>query len=288
MTQCNRLSVRSDYADQPMGEEVTVDGSAVELYAPRLIILIHGFQNSESKAHQSYSKFRAALRSALWLHDEQLLGTFWEFHWPGDHPNVAMSVVTYSARVPDARESGRLLAEFLSELNPDQEVFLASHSLGCRVALDAVRTIRKKGAQYAGATVRGLFLMAAAVPVSYCMPTRLFDRALPDSVEYAFYSRRDRALSRTFAPGQYLYGESGTAVGSHGEPPERWANHSETETNLRHKDYWGSFVVAEQIGGYMGYIRDRRLPDHSILSHVIEEDVKLISNTLEDWSISSR
>ena len=287
----NRLSVRSDYPDQTI-REVAADGPtlAQDLDAPRLIILIHGYQNSEPEAHRAYDKFRDALRRALYLDTERDLGVFWEFYWPGDNPNKVISVATYAARVPDARESGRLLAEFLSKRNPRQKIFLVGHSLGCRVALDAVRTIRRQGDRYQGATVRGLFLMAAAVPVSLCLPRRLFDSPIPNSPEYAFYSHRDIVLSRAFPPGQQQYGESGIAVGSYGQPAERWEHHEETETNLRHKDYWGSSIMAEQVGRYLGYTRNRAISYCSTLPdwQDLETENKLEQNTIRNRTIPTR
>src|ERR1700761_9389068 len=262
MSRSRKLSVRSPFPDQPMGEDVeVVEGLVTDLDAPRLIILIHGYQNSETAAQRSYDRFRSVLRTALWLTSEERLGTFWDFHWPGDHPNKVISVATFAARIGDARKSGELLADFLAERSPQQEVILIAHSLGCRVALDAERAIRRQGSRYQGATIRWLFLMAAAVPQTLCDPGRQFDSPVPGSLDYAFYSHRDTVLSKTFPLGSHLYGEGQDAVGYDGDPESRWERHDETGTGLRHKDYWGSYPVAAQIGAYLGYPGDRALPD---------------------------
>ena len=238
-----------------------IEGRLTDLDGPRLVILIHGYQNSETAAMRSYDRFRGVLRTALWIDSEEELGTFWEFHWPGDHPNKVISIATFAARIGDARQSGQLLAEFLGGRSPEQEVILIAHSLGCRVALDAERSIRRLGPRYHGATIRGLFLMAAAVPETLCDPGRQFDRPVPGSLDYAFYSHRDTVLAKTFPLGSQMYGEGRDAVGSDGDPQSRWERRDETGTGLRHKDYWGSYPVAAQIGGYLGYAGDRPLPD---------------------------
>jgi pimeloyl-ACP methyl ester carboxylesterase len=286
MTGRRKLSVRSPFRDQPLGEEVrVVDGLMADLDAPRLVILIHGYQNSELAAERAYDRFRSTMGSALWLRGEEEIGTFWEFHWPGDHPNKLISIATFAARIGDARDSGRLLAEFLGSQSPSQEVVLIAHSLGCRVALNTVAAIKRQGASYRGARIGGLFLMAAAVPESLCDPGRQFGSPLDGSHDYAFYSSRDSVLSKTFPLGSKMYGEGEKAVGASGRPDARWERHAETETSLRHKDYWASYTVAEKIGAYLGYASDRRLPD----SHgPAEWEEQAPENTLERHAIADR
>jgi pimeloyl-ACP methyl ester carboxylesterase len=246
----NELSVRSDVFGMTISDRVHVRGSALDHLSPRLVLLIHGFQNSEEKARRSYESFRRALRAAMWISDENSIGSFWEFHWPGDHPSGMISLATYSVRVPEAREAGRLLAEHLDTMNENQEVILVAHSLGCRVALETVRFVRDNRA-YSGAHIRSVCLMAAAVPDLLCVGEgRPFARVLPDCNEHVLFSTHDRILFLAFSIGQHLYGEKGTAVGLRGTPIGRWPR--TMPTGLGHSGYWSSFHVAEYIGTALG------------------------------------
>lgn len=256
----NELTVRSDIPGLTIAEHVKVNGSEIDHRARRIIILIHGFQNSAKKARGYYAAFLRALRIALWVEDERSLGSFWGFQWPGNHPVGVISMATYSVRVPEAREAGRLLAEHLSELHSSQEVIMIAHSLGCRVALEATKFVRQKGSAYHGANIRAICMLAAAVPTGLCegegatelregeeMP---FARGLPGCDETAFYSSRDRVLFLGFPIGQRLYGERGAPVGLRGTPYHRW--NSAISTGLGHGDYWPSFQVAEHVGAALG------------------------------------
>lgn len=229
----------------------------------RLVILIHGFNNSREDAERAYRKFQRALDKSLPPGWRERLGPIWQYHWPGDHPSGIISAMTYSTRVPVAQQAGPLLArEFIAKLQPDQSVYLVAHSLGCRVALEAVRWIRSERAQdrYGGASVDAVFLLAAAVPMRFCElsadDATEFPKALEGSEEHVFFSAEDRALGWWFTPGQYAYGEPGRAVGLHGEPPvNRWA--SRKDTRHGHGDYWTSPHVTSKIGE-ISWVRDRR------------------------------
>ena len=67
-----------------------------------------------------------------------------------------------TSRVYKSRDVGRALGQYLDGLRPDALIFVA-HSLGCRVALEAIRfMVSRKTARRAALT--GASLMAAAVP----------------------------------------------------------------------------------------------------------------------------
>src|SRR5690348_15630384 len=136
MQTVNSLSVRSKWAHRNVADPVRITGSLTDLTSSRILLLIHGFANSEDRAHTSYERFQTALdavpdvTSGLW-------GTVWEFHWPGDYPGSKLkSFATYPARVPVAQSSAEFLARFLHEnpyLRRHQDVIIVAHSLGCRV-----------------------------------------------------------------------------------------------------------------------------------------------------------
>lgn len=267
----NSVTTRSPHPDQVIRERPYTRGAPEDLRNPRIVILIHGFANSERAAIKNYERFRKELRTALRGEPETGVGAFWEFHWPGDHPKRRTTLRTYPVRVPEASNAGRMLAEWLSEVtNAEQDVYLIGHSLGCRVALEAIRTMRRyqRGpAAYKGATVREVFLLAAAVPANLCSPRRIFGSKLPQSREHVFFSGRDHVLSWLFEPGQAKYGEKGPAVGLHGDPhqlddhEERWD--SRVPTSLGHSGYWKSAKVAEEICRILGIAGERSLPELS-------------------------
>jgi hypothetical protein len=260
----NTLSVRRQGA--AVGNRVREDPANAQQArdAPRLLILIHGYQNSEEKAAGSFGAFLAAMWSVL---PQGLgpLGAVWEFHWPGDHPFGPLSVATYGTRVPVAIAAGNRLAQrWLARRQPEQKVVIVAHSLGCRVALEAIEWIREQdeyGAAadppngYRGATVEAVFLLAAAVPVHLCDPDDdgYLEQPWRDSKEHAFHSRHDRALGKIFNAGEWVANEHGPAVGLAGAPAGRWSS-STPMPHLGHGDYWSSKDVAEKIGALLGLI----------------------------------
>src|SRR5690349_10630923 len=140
----NTLDVRGVVGS--VANEVTVKPEAPVQDRERLrhVILIHGFNNSRRAATRKYKKFRRKLNKAI-PRDEWEAGSFWEFHWPADEPGSLLSA--YQRRARDADRAGEVLAEtWLRTLSDQHHVVLIGHSLGCRVALSAVRAIRQRGA----------------------------------------------------------------------------------------------------------------------------------------------
>jgi pimeloyl-ACP methyl ester carboxylesterase len=260
-----------------MSRRVRPSGSPEDVQARRHIILIHGFHNSKDRAQKSYAVFLEQMRGVMPAGRFGRLGAVWPFYWPGNHPNRLISIASYSARVSDAGEAGRLLAEYLAGLRHRPEVCLVAHSLGCRVALETVARIREVGGAYHGARITEVCLLAAAVPVVRCRSPYAFAAALPKSREHVFHSRRDLALRLGFRPGQGIYGESGRAVGRDGLPARRWT--TTTDTRLRHSQYWGSRDVAREIADHLGLTTSRRLVTRIIGAEPIAD---------QEWTINGR
>jgi pimeloyl-ACP methyl ester carboxylesterase len=257
----NQLSVRSQYPDQSIADHVRlISGSEEDLKRARLIILIHGYQNSKAVAEARFDDFRRTLGAAIWPKPMSSLGTIWEFHWPGDHPAWLVSVLTFTVRIDEAKESGRLLATYLAGLPAAQEVHLIGHSLGCRVALETTYQVREMAGTYQGPAIRSLILFAAAVPIPMCMPARRYGSSLADSTETVLYSAKDKVLRWAFRPGEYPLGERGEAVGRYGDPAARpWSGR--VRTGLGHGKYWSSPGVAQVAGWVLGDRTSRKLPE---------------------------
>ena len=250
----NILTVRKD--NEIVARRVSDLGIAEERSSPRLVILIHGYQTSEEQAEGSYQGFAEKLRAAT-RDGGGSLGSIWEFHWPGDHPVKPISVATFEAKIANARISGDLLArDWLSDRR-GQRVVLVAHSLGCRVALEAVQSILDPRGSFDGARVEAVFLLAAAVPVPLCVPSETFSTSTAGTLEHVFYSRNDRVLQLAFSAGEYLAGEGGPAVGRHGEPLARW--HGLHDTGLGHGKYWSSKEVARRVAEVL-LLNQRREP----------------------------
>lgn len=280
----NQLSARSEYRDQTTGDRVRlIGGSERDLEDPRLILLIHGYQNSQEAAEEKFDDFRKVLGAAIWPTPISRLGAIWEFHWPGDHPLLPVSVLTFAVRIGDARESGRLLAEYLGGLRVANEVHLIGHSLGCRVALEAAFHVRELADDYQGPAIRSLILFAAAVPIPMCLPLRRYGTGLADSTETVLYSPKDKVLRWTFRPGEYPMGEGGRAVGLYGDPLDRpWSDR--VRTGLGHGKYWKSPRVAEVAGWVLGVRHSRKLPEQIETTG----EPALDSRSLPRWKIRRR
>jgi pimeloyl-ACP methyl ester carboxylesterase len=232
----------------------------------RIIILVHGFNVDAENASKTYQDFLIRLQAQTWPAPLDSFGAFWGFHWPGDHRNRILSLLTFPVRVEVARSAGRELARLILDyLGPDQEVFLVAHSLGCRVVLEAlVEIAARKGhpGQRKGASVQGTFLMAAAVPYLKCGEGAPFYQANRDHPRnWVIHSVHDWVLMMPFRAGEGEHGEGGSeAVGRHGWPLKRW---SETvETDLGHGDYWETWNhVLENIPKMLRANGPRVLPE---------------------------
>jgi pimeloyl-ACP methyl ester carboxylesterase len=257
------LSVRPVLPGQVQPVPVAQPAFATKPQAPRLLILIHGFNTTEAEAEERYRKFQDELSGAL-AGRLGLVGEVWEFHWPGNHPIPEMSDLSYGPRVPIATLSGRELADYLAGLGSHQAVNIVAHSLGCRVALAAIQEIRRMhdNGAYNGATIGQVFLMAAAVPVLFCQATREFPTPAPGSSEHVLYSRRDLILLAGFRLGQRDLGEPGNAVGRNGEPIYRWSTRS--DMRIDHGDYWTASRVARIIGAIFKPGTWRSLPQQGL------------------------
>jgi alpha/beta hydrolase family protein DUF900 len=260
----NTLTVRPLDPGMQEPEKVRPFVSRTSELADELVILIHGYHNSFEKAGRSYERFQELLgRSPIAF---QRLGPVWEFHWPGDHPWGAISLASYATRIPDAAAAGGRLADFLEERPRRQTFHIIAHSLGCRVALSAIRQIRET-TDYDGARIGQVFLLAAAVPARFCEDAlgRPFRRPFERSSEHVFFSRRDRAL-RAAPVGHFVYGErgQGPAVGLEGMPTDRWATRN--DMNLGHSDYWKSPQVARAIAAAFAPASWRALQGRSLPS----------------------
>jgi esterase/lipase superfamily enzyme len=280
----NEWDVRPDKQGDFVRDDVKVSSQLGQLNHSRLIVLIHGYNNTRAKARRSFEKFRGELRINAWCRDEKVLGSFVGFHWPGDHWVGLISAMSFNARVQSAERAGRRLAAHLATLDRRQEVVLVAHSLGCRVALEAVERIQTRR-DYEGPRIRDVFLLAAAVPTSLCEDEAKFQRS-DGCRQHVLHSTRDRILRFAFPWGEYTAGDvekRGPAVGFRGGPARRRWDESEP-TRLTHGQYWSSFRIADHVGALLGPRHSRHLAADGLEA----EEIRLESRSLPERPVDER
>jgi pimeloyl-ACP methyl ester carboxylesterase len=266
------VSVRPRTPGEGVADSVrTLRGLVRPRLSRRTVILIHGFQNSENAARESYRKFYTSISGSLAFADPRITAHFIGFHWPGDHWHVPTSKLTYPARIGDARQSGDRLADYIGDLRQSTEsVILIAHSLGNRVALQAIKRIREKVTNdtYTGPHIDAVFLFAAAVPVTLCTAPDIYPTPLPGSSEYVYYSSRDRILGMIFQIGEQAYsGYWLDAVGRTGAPRnDRWTD--AWMTGYDHGDYWNSGRLAADLVRHMGFAATQVGPEERFINVV--------------------
>lgn len=287
----DELSVRTQPRGGSVYAGIRLRGRRTQLSERRIVILVHGFNVDSKSARQTYRQFLNRLETEVWPTPLAKFGAFWGFHWPGDHQSQVMSVATFSVRIATAKDAGEQLARLIVEyLRPDQEVFFVAHSLGCRVVLEALYAITVREHQQGkplGAPVRGVFLMAAAVPHQLCEDGRKFRRRDPERPhDWVVHSENDRILQLLFTRGEWANGENGgEAVGRYGRPgaPERW--YRTVRTKLGHGDYWSEWpLVIENIPDMLGAPVPQQPPEQPEISR----SAQLPSSDLATRTIDTR
>lgn len=252
------LSVRVSPVDGPVAERVSAIPDGWVLGRRSILALVHGYNNTERDARESYQVFIQHLSGEPLRHPPDV----GRFFWPGDGGLGFFSAASYPWEITPARDSGRRLVEFFGHLfGPEGgpvEVNLVGHSLGCRLVLEALWLVAT-GRAAGGPEVRRVCLMAAAVPVDLVdvggrlRPAVEWPRAL-----LLLYSPSDRVLRFAFPVGEIiarLVGEEDgfytRAVGSEGQPAGLTPYRREL-TGAGHSDYWGDSRSADWIAEFLG------------------------------------
>jgi pimeloyl-ACP methyl ester carboxylesterase len=248
-----KLSFRTDNA----GGDVRLVPDMADFYQRwdkrRLVLLIHGYNNTIPEAEAAYEQGFIRLQQALARHapDHNIAPDrdFVEVFWKGDDWGFA-SFAYYMESIPNARKTAPALAQVLRTLALQRgglEIDIVAHSLGTRLALELVRSIGVDSLVQIGKIV----FFAAAVPTFMLVDPnerhglrQAYDRAVKGGL-LSLYSGNDIVLAATFPLGQSLApGREGilpTALGH-----ERWESHRVPATlwqlensNAGHSDYWG-------------------------------------------------
>ena len=288
-----RLSVRRQVDTQRVADQVWGDTSLFAHPNFHAVILIHGYNtheegdNGAQAAYQGwYDSVSAKLPDGAWPTNTAVFG----FYWPGDvggRVTLARfkSALTFGHRIGVATQAGERLGVCLRQQGP-ASVTLIAHSLGCRVALTALRDTAPMRSFGTLPKVNAAILMAGAVSESSCRASIDPDASSDASPEFApnivapgrfwnLYSTQDSVLALAYPAAASADGDTHPcAIGYRGGPRGRWQGGT-FSTNLPHNGYW-MYVNGHQLGAnavsprwarsplQAGGLPDRKLPKRSL------------------------
>jgi pimeloyl-ACP methyl ester carboxylesterase len=224
------------------------------LSRPHVILLIHGFNVTEEHGLETYRRFVGQLRDILALPrdgpvaDDRIVALY----WPGDADWGFAAPLAYMQSVPRARDIGAGLAKLLEDsaaAQPFITVDIVAHSLGCRLALEAL--LAGSATPASRVRIERIQFMAGAVPTFMLDDSddapRLraaFESSLAIGAK-SLFSGSDLVLSGAFPPGQTLAGAGEgfmpTALGH-----AKWPSQAELGrldpleiSGAGHGSYWG-------------------------------------------------
>ena len=219
-------SISARTADAGGGLSSAIHPAGFRPRATRIVLLIHGYNVNRVGAEKGFTTF-AMLLSKYGVTEISTFGQLVGFLWPGDENIRFMGSLFYPAKIGPARESGGLLAPFLTTLRGPAgspiQVILVAHSLGNRVALELIKSILAQSNKTWG-RIEGICLMAAAVPVRFVDTNGSLASAARAARSANFFSRSDNVLHWAFPPGETAAGEAffPQAIGLFGNPPGVW------------------------------------------------------------------
>jgi pimeloyl-ACP methyl ester carboxylesterase len=223
------------------------------------LVLVHGFNNSDSGAATAYFAFRKRERAMFSDVDPGAFeGLFGDTYWPGDAQwgfFDKLDFLIYPTAVHTAVDAAKELDEMLAKLPNLERVDFIGHSLGARVVLETLLLLRKRALPRIGRVL----LMAAAVPSEMLEPGgRFFDLLMQlwgEGIEVrVLHSLDDKVLHFAFPPGQSLAGRteaSQRALGRYGPsvmmPGWNKTLKGTTISGADHSDYWGDGAAGPSL-----------------------------------------
>lgn len=230
------------------------------------VVLIHGFNNHYGEAGVAYHGFRLRQygRAVPQLAPPALETILADLFWPGDAAwglFDLMDFLVYPGAVGTAKEAAPRLAQHLRAMPTLRIVHFLAHSLGCRIALETIDNLRRKG----GPTVGKVCLMAAAVPVFMVQSGGRLAKAMEHAGEVRIlYSDDDAVLRYAFPPGQTVAADNEglfpAALGLHRPPPMVAGRVDPIDIdNAGHGDYWGhsrrpsASIAADRIADFFRF-----------------------------------
>ena len=259
---------------KPEGGKLLVPGELKGLPDARArrqcLVLVHGFNNTDSEAAESFFGFRTRQKEIFGAPDVAGFDRrFGDTYWPGDADwwlfLDKFDFLIYPSAVHNAVKAATELVGLLRRMTSLERVDFIGHSLGCRVVLETLLLLRAQATPAIGRVV----LMAAAVPSEMLESDGKFfglltELAAEGTPIHVLHSKNDWVLHRTFPPGQAFLGgkeASSRALGRFGPSPWMPGFRSTlTERQIGgalHGDYWGhsrtppSRVATEDAGRFL-------------------------------------
>jgi hypothetical protein len=235
------------------------------------VVMIHGFNNTDGEAAIAYHGFRErqieAFGTTLEILDAKLGDTFWagdaDWGW-FDFADFGV----YSRAIGHAHQAANELVALFKRMPHLLEIDFIAHSLGCRVAIEAIHHLVAAGE---GGRIRRVCLMAAAIPMEKLEPGGDFYGTLAalaanGTQVFVMHSRQDKVLQFAFSLGQSMGGpgeRSARALGRDGPNPLMPGYHGTLDempmTGADHGDYWGHSAKpiaresAKWAGQFLGF-----------------------------------
>jgi len=220
------------------------------LHRRSCLVLVHGFNNTDSEAAAAYFAFRTR-ETEISDPTEPLDEFFGDAFWPGDAHwwgwlDKADALV-YPVSVGTAKRSAVEIARLLWQMPHLERVEFIAHSLGTRVVMETLLLLRQRAVP----AVKRVCLMAAAIPSEMLEPGgRFFELMRQMQAErtafYVLHSMQDSILHEAFPLGQRLAGAgeaSSRALGRFG-PTALMPGYGDTlrgdeVQGAGHSHYWG-------------------------------------------------
>ena len=186
-------------------------GSLDALARRNCLVLVHGFNNSDSGAADAYLAFRNREHTLYSNVDPAAFESFFgDTFWPGDAKWGfwdKLDFLIYPIAVRTAVQAAAALDTMLAQMPNLERVDFVGHSLGCRVVMETILLLRARGRPKVGRVV----LMAAAVPSEMLeRGGKFFDLMMQlwaEGIEIrVHHSLDDNVLHFAFPPGQSLAG----------------------------------------------------------------------------------
>ena len=258
----NELTLRERRAGGPVRDAVREVTPPFPQGRRRVVLLIHGYNNTEDAARESYGAFTGDL-AQLGTAARALLTDVGKLYWPGDADLGPISFLSYPLEIGPAKQSAERLATYLRTLvgpgGTTTEIYLVGHSLGNRLILELLDLLAASPAPLGHPA--GACLMAAAVPVAMVQEGgRLLPGATLPGRTLTLYSRDDAVLRWAFPLGETAADEGffPTAVGRFGQPHGVWTERRELVGN-NHGDYWPDPRAAVLIARVLGVAVPREI-----------------------------
>jgi pimeloyl-ACP methyl ester carboxylesterase len=234
------------------------------------LVLVHGFNNTDSEAAVAYFGFRGRQQEIFGTPDPVAFDRrFGDAYWPGDADWWSffdkVDFLIYPSSVHTAVKAAPELAKLLWRMPNLERVDFIGHSLGCRVTLETLVQLRTRTLPRIGRIV----LMAAAVPSEMLerggkFHALLMELAAEGTTIQVLHSKQDSVLHYAFPPGQSLAGgkeASDRALGRFGPSPfmpgYRATLTDREIAGASHSDYWGhsktppSRLATEEAGRFL-------------------------------------